>query len=115
MPVVERSVLGPEDWRSRTGNETGNHNHLDMSLDQLLGNRPTPSLARYRTPVAALFLTGAGTHPGGGVTGAPGRNAAGAVLEELGIRRGSRGARLRARIALMRDAARAARALMRAT
>ena len=47
-----------------------------MSVDQLLGVRPSPSLSRYRTPIAGLFLTGAGTHPGGGVTGMPGRNAA---------------------------------------
>jgi hypothetical protein len=42
-----------------------------MSLDQLLSFRPSPSLSGYRTPVGRLFLTGAGTHPGGGVTGCP--------------------------------------------
>ena len=82
-----------------------------MSLDQLGSFRPSPSLAGYRTPVGGLFLTGAGTHPGGGVTGLPGRNAAAVVLEELGVRRRPRGRRLRRRLELVRDAARAARAL----
>ena len=58
-----------------------------MSVDQLLSMRPSPTLSGYRTPVEGLFLTGAGTHPGGGITGAPGRNAAGVVLAELGMRR----------------------------
>jgi beta-carotene ketolase (CrtO type) len=84
-----------------------------MSLDQLLSFRPSPSLAGYRTPVGGLFLTGAGTHPGGGVTGLPGRNAAAVVLEALGVRRRLRGRRLGRRLALVRDAARAARALHR--
>jgi beta-carotene ketolase (CrtO type) len=82
-----------------------------MSLDQLLSFRPSPSLAGYRTPIGGLFLTGAGTHPGGGVTGLPGRNAAAVVLESLGVRRRPRGRRLRHRLALLRDAARALRRL----
>jgi beta-carotene ketolase (CrtO type) len=82
-----------------------------MSLDQLLSFRPSPSLAGYRTPVGGLFLTGAGTHPGGGVTGLPGRNAAAVVLETLGARRRPRARRLRRRLALLRDAARALRRL----
>ena len=60
------------------------------SLDQLLAIRPSPCLPGYRTPIGGLFLTGAGTHPGGGVTGIPGRNTAAVVLRKLGIRRGGR-------------------------
>jgi hypothetical protein len=56
-----------------------------MSIDQLLAFRPSPSLSGYRTPIEGLFLTGAGTHPGG-VTGLPGRSATAVVLEALGQR-----------------------------
>jgi hypothetical protein len=82
-----------------------------MSLDQLLSLRPSLSLSGYRTPIGGLFLTGAGTHPGGGVTGLPGRNAAAAVLDGLGASRGNRARRLRRRLALVRDATRALRTL----
>ena len=88
-----------------------NPNHVEMSLDQLLSFRPSPSLSGYRTPIGGLFLTGAGTHPGGGVTGRPGRSAAAVVLDALGAARGNRGRRRRRRLALVRDAARALRIL----
>ena len=108
---VERKLTGPLDWVERTGNSNACPNHVEMSLDQLLGMRPSPSLARYTTPIAGLYLSGAGTHPGGGVTGMPGRNAAAVVLRELGIRRGGRLERWRGQARLLRDAARAARSL----
>jgi phytoene dehydrogenase-like protein len=54
-----------------------------MGLDQLLFMRPVPGYGRYRTPVDNLFLCGAGAHPGGGVTGAPGYNAAREALKAL--------------------------------
>jgi beta-carotene ketolase (CrtO type) len=112
LDAVERRVTGPADWVARHGSPNANPNHVEMSVDQLLAFRPSPSLAGYHTPIGGLFLTGAGTHPGGGVTGIPGRNAAAVVLEQLGVRRqGWRGRRLRERVALARDAARAARAL----
>ncbi len=112
LEVVERHVTGPGQWVERTGNPYACPNHVEMSIDQLLGMRPSPSLARYRTPVGRLYLTGAGTHPGGGVTGAPGRNAARVVLGDLGARpRAAQLRELRARAALVRDAARAALAL----
>ncbi len=114
MPVAQRKITGPADWVARTGNPHACPNHVEMSVDQLLGARPSPSLARYRTPVAGLWLTGAGTHPGGGVTGMPGRNAAHEVMLDLGISSAPRGARLRATAAMVRDAAKAAWALRRA-
>jgi beta-carotene ketolase (CrtO type) len=114
MEARERVITGPDDWVARHGNAGANPNHVEMSVDQLMALRPSPALSRYGTPVPGLYLTGAGTHPGGGVTGMPGRNAAASVLADLGLRRGRRGERLRAQAALLRDAARAVRALRRA-
>ena len=112
LEVSERRLTGPGQWVARHGNPHANPNHVEMSIDQLLSFRPSPSLSGYRTPLEGLFLTGAGTHPGGGVTGAPGRNAAAVVLEDLGIAPGRRRVeRLRAGTAALIDAARAARAL----
>jgi beta-carotene ketolase (CrtO type) len=114
LEPVERRVTGPLQWVARHGGPHANPNHVEMSLDQLLCFRPSPGLAGYRTPIGGLFLTGAGTHPGGGVTGVPGRNAAAVVLAALGRRgRRARGRRVRRRLALVRDAARAAAALRR--
>ncbi len=78
--IREIVVTGPAEWEARTGNPGGNPNHLDLTLDQMLGSRPAAGLARYATPIPGLFLSGAGTHPGGGVTGQPGRNTARAVV-----------------------------------
>jgi beta-carotene ketolase (CrtO type) len=112
LEPVRRRLTGPAEWVARNGNPHANPNHIEMSIDQLLSFRPSPSLARYRTPVPNLFLTGAGTHPGGGVTGVPGRNASAVVLEALGLRaRRSVAVRAREQLALLRDAARAVRAL----
>jgi beta-carotene ketolase (CrtO type) len=115
LDPVERQLTGPLEWVERTGNPHANPNHVEMSLDQLLSLRPSPSLSGYRTPVAGLFLTGAGTHPGGGVTGRPGRNAAAVVLDSLGPGRRHRARRLRRRLAQVRDAAGALRTLRRGT
>ena len=111
LAPVERQLTGPLDWVARHGNPNANPNHVEMSLDQLLAFRPSPSLSGYRTPIGGLFLTGAGTHPGGGVTGIPGRNTAAVVLDTLGAPRANRARRLRRRLALVRDAARALRTL----
>ena len=78
--VIGRKVTGPSDWEKRLGNRAGNPNHLDMTIDQLFTLRPAPGFSRYRTPVPGLYLSGAGTHPGGGVHGMPGKLAAAAVL-----------------------------------
>jgi phytoene dehydrogenase-like protein len=79
--VMHRKTLLPVDLESRFGLPEGNGNHGEMTLDQFLHMRPIPGYARYATPVAGLYLCGAGTHPGGGVTGIPGRNAARAILK----------------------------------
>ena len=60
---------------------------LDVTLDQLAVLRPTPGLADHRTPVEALYITGAGTAPVGGIAGVPGRAAARAVLKDMSAER----------------------------
>jgi phytoene dehydrogenase-like protein len=74
--VIARRVLTPLDLERTFGITEGNIFHGDLSLDQMFFMRPVPGWSRYRTPLAGLYLCGAGTHPGGGVTGAPGHNAA---------------------------------------
>lgn len=81
--VVHRQVITPLDLEREYGLVGGNIFHGEMSLDQLFSLRPTPGLAGYRTPIRGLYLCGSGTHPGGGVMGAPGRNAARVVLRDL--------------------------------
>jgi phytoene dehydrogenase-like protein len=61
----------------------GNVMHVEMSLPSMFGWRPLPELAGYRAPAEGLYLAGASTHPGGGVSGASGRSAARAVLADL--------------------------------
>ena len=85
--IVARAVLTPLDLEQRFGITEGNIFHGDPSLDQLLFRRPVPGWAHYRTPIAGLYLCGAGTHPGGGVTGAPGHNAAHVILGDRAQRR----------------------------
>ena len=81
---VERVyVQDPTDLEREHGLYRGNVMHLEMSLDQMFFLRPTPALSAYRTPIPGLFLTGASTHPGGGVFGASGRSAARVVLKVL--------------------------------
>ena len=61
----------------------GSMHHVDMTPDQMLALRPLRECSAYRTPVAGLYLCGSGAHPGGGVSGMPGHNAAAAVIEDL--------------------------------
>ncbi len=80
--VEARHVLTPLDLERTFGLCEGNIYHGEMTLDQLLFMRPVPSAARYRAPISGLYLCGAGTHPGGGVTGVPGFNAAREILKD---------------------------------
>lgn len=111
MTAVEKKMTGPLEWVERHGNPGANPNHIEMSIDQLLAMRPSVNLSGYETPIEGLFLTGAGTHPGGGITGMPGRNAAGVILEKLGLTPRRRGAKLRAQAAMLKDALKATREL----
>lgn len=81
--INDRHILTPLDWQQDYGLTEGSIHHGQMSLDQLLIMRPVPAWSRYQTPIDNLFLCGAGTHPGGGVTGAPGYNAAREVIKVL--------------------------------
>jgi phytoene dehydrogenase-like protein len=81
--IVASRLYTPADLESVLGITEGNIFHGDLRLDQLFFMRPLPAYARYATPVRALYLCGAGTHPGGGVTGAPGYNAARRILGDL--------------------------------
>jgi phytoene dehydrogenase-like protein len=80
--ILARQVLTPLDLERTYGLTEGNIFHGDLRLEQLFFMRPVPGWSQYRTPVDGLYLCGAGTHPGGGVTGAPGRNAAHQVLRD---------------------------------
>lgn len=78
--VIHREVMAAPDLERVFGLTGGNIFHGAMTLDRLLFLRPLPGFARYRTPIEGLWLCGAGTHPGGGVMGACGRNAAREIL-----------------------------------
>jgi phytoene dehydrogenase-like protein len=80
--IEARHVLTPLDLKRDFGLAEGNIYHGEMALDQLLFMRPVPGASRYRAPVKGLYLCGAGTHPGGGVTGVPGFNAAREILKD---------------------------------
>ncbi len=81
--ILHRQVITPLDWERDYALTEGGEFHGQMGLDQMLFMRPVAGYAQYRTPIENLYLCGAGTHPGGGVTGAPGYNAAREVLKDL--------------------------------
>ena len=80
--VLHRQVLAPPDLEARFGLVGGNIFHGEMSLDQLFTFRPAPGAGAFRTPVRGLYLCGSGSHPGGGVMGAPGYLGARAALRD---------------------------------
>ncbi len=80
--IVDHCLLTPHDLEAELGLTGGDEYHGQMGLDQMLFMRPIAGWARYRTPVEGLFLCGSGCHPGGGVTGGPGRLAAGEILRQ---------------------------------
>jgi len=85
--VTARRVLAPEDLEAEYGLTGGHPLHAEPALDSFFLWRPLLGWARYRMPVDGLYLAGSGAHPGGGVTAAPGRNAAREVLADLRRRR----------------------------
>jgi beta-carotene ketolase (CrtO type) len=108
LPNIKKAMIGrvintPLDWYRRTGAIAGNPNHMDMTLDQLFGYRPTPALAAYRTPIRGLYLSGSGVHPGGGLNGIPGHNTAQVVLQDLGYAQSTSGKGLGHRISKLKD------------
>jgi phytoene dehydrogenase-like protein len=80
--VEHLEVLAPRDIEERFGLIGGNIMQGELSPDQMFSFRPIPNYGDYRTPVAGMYLCGSGTHPGGGVMGVPGRNAASVILRD---------------------------------
>ena len=80
--IIARRVESPAELGERLGSYKGNYYHLDMTLDQMIFLRPLPEIANYTTPIENLYLTGAGTHPGGSISGMPGRNCARVFLNQ---------------------------------
>lgn len=80
--ILARHVESPAELAERLGSYKGNYYHLDMTLDQMMFLRPLPEIANYQTPIKNLYLTGAGTHPGGSISGMPGRNCARVFLKQ---------------------------------
>jgi phytoene dehydrogenase-like protein len=85
--IVGTMALTPLDLERRFGLTGGDVYHGRLDLDQLFSLRPHPKAAQYRTPIRGLYLCGAGAHPGGGVSGAPGHNAAKRVLKDMRAKR----------------------------
>jgi phytoene dehydrogenase-like protein len=79
-------VVSPTDIETTLGMTGGNIFQGDITPDQIFTFRPVPGWSQYRTPIPGLYLAGSAAHPGGGVLGAPGHNAARAVLEDLSLR-----------------------------
>jgi phytoene dehydrogenase-like protein len=81
--IVGQEMLMPYDIERRYGMPGGNWHHGELSVEQMLFLRPIPGMAQYAAPIAGLWLASAGTHPGGGISGASGWNAAGRILQEV--------------------------------
>lgn len=82
--ILHAQTLTPADLEMQYSLADGGLYHGQMMLDQLLFMRPVPGWGHYRTPIAGLYFNGAGTHPGGGITGEPGRLAAQEIMKDLG-------------------------------
>lgn len=81
--IVAQQTITPLDLERQFGLSGGHIHHGEQSLDQFFMFRPVIGWAQYRTPIAGLYLCGAGTHPGGGITGAPGANASREIVRDL--------------------------------
>ena len=82
--ILHAQVLTPKDIEHRFGLSEGNIFQGELTLEQLFFLRPAPGWAQYKTPVRGLYMCGSATHPGGGIMGAPGRNAAMRIIKETG-------------------------------
>lgn len=81
--IIHMEVRTPRELEAEVGLTEGNIFQGELTFDQILFNRPVPGYAQYRSPVPGLYMCGSSTHPGGGVMGAPGRNAAAEILRDL--------------------------------
>jgi phytoene dehydrogenase-like protein len=82
--ILHRQVITPLDLEREWGLTEGNIFQGELTLEQLFFLRPAPGWAQYRTPIRNLYMCGSATHPGGGIMGAPGRNAAMRILKDVG-------------------------------
>ena len=85
--ILHAEIRTPQDIENEAGLTAGNIFHGELTLDQLLFNRPIPGYAQYRSPIPGFYMCGSSTHPGGGVMGAPGANAAREIMIDRGIYR----------------------------
>ncbi len=81
--ILHAEIRTPWDIENEVGLTEGNIFQGELTMDQLLFNRPVPGYAQYRSPIRGLYMCGSSTHPGGGVMGAPGANAAREILRDL--------------------------------
>lgn len=81
--IIGMEVRTPRELEAEVGLTEGNIFQGELTFDQLLFNRPVPGYAQYRSPIPGLYICGSSTHPGGGVMGAPGRNAAREILRDM--------------------------------
>ena len=80
--ITHKELLTPADMEKEFNMGRGHWHHGEFAIDQMLMMRPVYVSAQYKTPLDGLYLCGAGSHPGGGVTGAPGHNAAKAIIAQ---------------------------------
>ncbi len=83
--ILHMEIRTPKELEEEVGLTEGNIFQGELTFDQLLFNRPIPGYAQYRSPIKGLYMCGSSTHPGGGVMGAPGRNAAVEILKDLNL------------------------------
>ena len=81
--IERKKLLTPADIESEYNVAGGHWHHGEIQIDQLFMMRPIPGASQYKTHLDGLFMCGAGTHPGGGLTGISGKNAAKAVLDDF--------------------------------
>jgi phytoene dehydrogenase-like protein len=80
--ILHKHIMTPWDIENIIGITSGHIFHGELALQQLFFLRPSPQWSNYRTPIRNMYMCGSSTHPGGCITGAPGRNAAAAILED---------------------------------
>ena len=85
--ILHVEIRTPKELEDEVGLTEGNIFQGELTLDQLMFNRPIPGYAQYRSPIPGLYMCGSSCHPGGGVMGAPGANAAREILLDVGARR----------------------------
>ncbi len=81
--ILHAEIRTPRELENEVGLTEGNIFQGELTMDQLLFNRPFPGYAQYRGPIKGMYMSGSGTHPGGGVMGAPGANSAREILRDL--------------------------------